>query len=291
MNDLVVIEKSQAMDIFTKPEQLMPLLERISIEVKSVVPDLTTAKGRKEIASNAYRVAQSKTYIENFGKEIAAELKELPKIVDRNRKIARDFLDALRDEIRSPLDAWEAQKAAIELQTTISVCYDEAILMNEQFDIARKAMIEKQEQEKRELLERMQRQAEEKARIDAERKFQFEIAEAKRKEEQAQQELERQIRLNQEREKRDIKEAERENALKQRQIEMAVLEEKARQEAIQQQLRQEEQRKRLDAENRFAVHARILSSLVILTDITEEMALSVLNALISEKIHNVKIIY
>ncbi|OCS62006.1 hypothetical protein BBZ50_02590 [Escherichia coli] len=51
----------------------------------SFVPDITTAKGRKEIASLAYKVAQTKTYLDGLGKDLVAELKEIPKLIDANR--------------------------------------------------------------------------------------------------------------------------------------------------------------------------------------------------------------
>ncbi|EGT6367902.1 cell envelope biogenesis protein TolA, partial [Escherichia coli] len=52
----------------------------------SFVPDITTAKGRKEIAYLAYKVAQTKTYLDGLGKDLVAELKEIPKLIDANRK-------------------------------------------------------------------------------------------------------------------------------------------------------------------------------------------------------------
>ncbi|EES5368095.1 cell envelope biogenesis protein TolA, partial [Escherichia coli] len=38
----------------------------------SFVPDITTAKGRKEIAYLAYKVAQTKTYLDGLGKDLVA---------------------------------------------------------------------------------------------------------------------------------------------------------------------------------------------------------------------------
>jgi colicin import membrane protein len=35
-------------------------------------------------------------------------------VVDASRKKARDYLDALKDEIRAPLDEWEAAEARKE---------------------------------------------------------------------------------------------------------------------------------------------------------------------------------
>lgn len=51
----------------------------------------------------AHKVARSKTYIDNAGKDLVAELKALPKQIDESRRIVRERLDALKDEVRRPL--------------------------------------------------------------------------------------------------------------------------------------------------------------------------------------------
>lgn len=75
VTDLVVIEKQNAMAVFTTKEQLDPIIEAIEKEARSLVPDVSTRKGRDAIASMAHKVARSKTYIDNAGKDLVAELK------------------------------------------------------------------------------------------------------------------------------------------------------------------------------------------------------------------------
>ena len=108
--DLVVIEKKNAMAVFTNNDQLDPLIEAIEKEARSLVPDVTTKKGRDAIASMAHKVARSKTYIDNAGKDLVAELKALPKQIDESRRVVRERLDALKDEVRRPLTEWEAEQ-------------------------------------------------------------------------------------------------------------------------------------------------------------------------------------
>jgi chromosome condensin MukBEF complex kleisin-like MukF subunit len=55
----------------------------------------------------AHKVARSKTYIDNAGKDLVTELKALPKQIDESRRIVRERLDALKDEVRRPLTEWE----------------------------------------------------------------------------------------------------------------------------------------------------------------------------------------
>ncbi|WP_234898482.1 hypothetical protein [Aeromonas veronii] len=65
---LVVIEPTTAVALFTEGQGIAELLADIRQKATSLVPDITTTKGRKEIASVAYAVAKTKTYLEGFGK-------------------------------------------------------------------------------------------------------------------------------------------------------------------------------------------------------------------------------
>lgn len=115
MQDLIPIENAQPGVLFA-PGGLDQLLSRIAEEARSLVPDTSTKKGRDAIASNAHKVARSKTYLEEIGKGYAAEIKELPKRVDAERKRVRDILQALQDEVRAPLTEWERAEAALQAE-------------------------------------------------------------------------------------------------------------------------------------------------------------------------------
>lgn len=140
--DLVVIEKKNAMAVFTNNDQLDPLIEAIEKEARSLVPDVTTKKGRDAIASMAHKVARSKTYIDNAGKDLVAELKALPKQIDESRRVVRERLDALKDEVRRPLTEWEAEQERIKAEEAMNALHVEALVMNEDFDRQMAARIE-----------------------------------------------------------------------------------------------------------------------------------------------------
>ncbi|EON3084445.1 hypothetical protein ACNHCR_000940 [Klebsiella pneumoniae] len=140
--DLVVIEKKNAMAVFTNNDQLDPLIEAIEKEARSLVPDVTTKKGRDAIASMAHKVARSKTYIDNAGKDLVAELKALPKQIDESRRVVRERLDALKDEVRRPLTEWEAEQERIKAEEAMNALHAEALAMNEEFDRQMAARIE-----------------------------------------------------------------------------------------------------------------------------------------------------
>lgn len=115
---LVTIPDGTALSVFTTEKAMDPFLAKIRKELDAFVPDITTATGRKAIASMAYNVAKSKTYLESVGKALADEQKEIPKKIDACRKKVRDTLDAWRDEVRQPLTDWEAaEEARIKVHT------------------------------------------------------------------------------------------------------------------------------------------------------------------------------
>ena len=83
------------------------LFDRIAEQARSVVPDLSTDKSRKAIASMARKVASSKTAFDAHGKELKEQYTVITSKIDADRKLFRDQCDALRDEIRKPLTDWE----------------------------------------------------------------------------------------------------------------------------------------------------------------------------------------
>ncbi|WP_265498552.1 coiled-coil domain-containing protein [Providencia rustigianii] len=194
-NELVVIEQATALDLFTAPEKVNQMLAHIKTlaeeERKELDSDLSVAKNRKAFASLAYKVTQTKTAIDKAGKLVVDDLKELPKKVDAARKLFRDELDLLSDDIRKPVTEYELEEKAREeaeaLKKKIEIDHEEALQMNELFDL-RKAEEERQRIARE---EEMKRQAAEQARLEAERKAQQEIEAAAQREREAKEAAER----------------------------------------------------------------------------------------------------
>lgn len=109
---LVIPEGRSLAAMFSEPSQVDELIGRLEAEALSHAPDLTTAKGRKAIASLAYRVAQSKTALDKAGKSLTDEARAQIAVVDAERRKIRDRLDALKEKVRKPLDEWEAAEEA-----------------------------------------------------------------------------------------------------------------------------------------------------------------------------------
>jgi septal ring factor EnvC (AmiA/AmiB activator) len=104
--ELVISKALDPVEIFTS-NGLDPILERIKNETLSIALDMSTIKGRKEIASLAHKVAVSKTTLDKLGKDLVSGWKEKAKKVDVERARAWDRLETLQKQVRQPLTEWE----------------------------------------------------------------------------------------------------------------------------------------------------------------------------------------
>jgi hypothetical protein len=162
-NDLLPIESVNALELFSSPSNMQVMLDKITEMAGTLSPDTSTAAGRKEIASTAYAVARTKTTIDDAGKTLVAEWKKRSGEVDACRKMARDYLDDLRDKTRLPLTEWEQAEEA-KRQAEIDA---EAARVAE-IEAARIAEIERREAAIREAEERIaEAERVERARVEA----------------------------------------------------------------------------------------------------------------------------
>jgi colicin import membrane protein len=111
--DLIALPLPQdALTVFTTDGAIKPYLARIREAIDAFEGDASTDEGRKAIKSMAFKVAKAKTALEAEGKRLADEQKEIPKKIDATRKLIKDTLDAWRDEVRKPVDEYEAAEEA-----------------------------------------------------------------------------------------------------------------------------------------------------------------------------------
>ncbi|HBT6217813.1 TPA: hypothetical protein MEA46_000326 [Klebsiella pneumoniae] len=318
--DLVVIEKKNAMAVFTNNDQLDPLIEAIEKEARSLVPDVTTKKGRDAIASMAHKVARSKTYIDNAGKDLVAELKALPKQIDESRRVVRERLDALKDEVRRPLTEWEAEQERIKAEEAMNALHAEALAMNEEFDRQLEARIEsdhemallmndafdREQAEKKAEAERQRIAREEEIKRLAEEKAKREAAEQAQREIDAAAAREREAILAKERAEREQREA-AERAEREKQAAVEAERRKAQEEAdrIRREAEQREQarlaeekrkadeqaRREADVKHRKAVGTEIVKALLANTSLTRDQAIEVLTAVKDGRIPHTGISY
>ncbi|HII3143163.1 TPA: hypothetical protein ACY3HI_001486 [Citrobacter braakii] len=320
VTDLVVIEKSSAMAVFTNNEQLDPIIEKIEKEARSLVPDVSTKKGRDAIASMAHKVARSKTYIDNAGKDLVAELKSLPKQIDESRRIVRERLDALKDEVRRPLTEWEAEQERIKAEEAAKIKAEEdrkrfesdheiALLMNEKHDREAKEKAEEAERQRLAHEEELKRQAAEQAKREAEEKAAAELAAAKKREEdaiaaraqaellakQAQERAEQEAKdaaAKAEAEKKAAIEAEQRKAQEEAdRIKREAEAKEAARLAEEKRIADEKAKREADVKHRKAVGTEIVNALTANTSISREQAIEVLKALMDGLVPRTQINY
>ncbi|MBA0894722.1 hypothetical protein CPA41_23025 [Klebsiella pneumoniae subsp. pneumoniae] len=318
--DLVVIEKKNAMAVFTNNDQLDPLIEAIEKEARSLVPDVTTKKGRDAIASMAHKVARSKTYIDNAGKDLVAELKALPKQIDESRRVVRERLDALKDEVRRPLTEWEAEQERVKAEEAMNALHAEALAMNEEFDqelaakfetdhemaLLMNDAIDREQADKAAEDERQRISREEEIKRLAEEKAKREAAEQAQREIDAAAAREREAILAKERAEREQREA-AERAEREKQAAVEAERRKAQEEAdrIRREAEQREQarlaeekrkadeqaRREADVKHRKAVGTEIVKALLANTSLTRDQAIEVLTAVKDGRIPHTGISY
>ena len=96
--------------VFTGDGGVDAILTKIETDARALAADLdiSTEKGRKEIASLARtKIARSKTALIDAGKKLTEDWRKQTAAVNADCRIIEARLDALRDEIRAPLTAWE----------------------------------------------------------------------------------------------------------------------------------------------------------------------------------------
>ena len=243
--DIVAIVNANPVMVLTDKDAYSRFYQEMKRETDALEIDLTTEKGRKAIASMAFKVARTKTAIDDAGKKLNEEARARINAIDEARREIRAQLDALKEEVRRPLTEWEEAedaridecKATVErLRHAASVGYEETAaairerlteIQAEQFDplkfdgympqvqalrdtaiAALTASAERMEQEERERaeLERLRAEAAERERVEQER---LAAEEAERRRAEAEKaEAERLARIEQEAAERARKEAE-----------------------------------------------------------------------------------
>lgn len=308
---LIPVEQINALELFSE-KNLDSLLARIREETATFVPDLSTATSRKEIASLAYKVARSKTTIDDAGKALVADWKKKSAEVDAARKKARDYLDALRDEVRKPLDDWEAEQeriarekleaaererqaiaeaARIEIERReAEIAAREAAVAALEREVAEQAARAKAEQERTEREERIRAEAAERAKREAAEA----IARAEREKVEAERRAETERLAAIERARQAEIEAERRQAEAVRQAEQRAADEAARLEreraAELARVKAENERLAADAQHHRTINNEAKQGFIDL-GVPEEMALDIVIAIASGEIPHVKLHY
>ena len=111
---VTVVNKASLLSFFKEGANLDGLYNVVQAKARALVADVTTADGVSKIKSTARQIASIKKRVDDIGKDVVAELKDLPKQIDANRKKWREDMEALQDEIRKPVTEIENRQAEIE---------------------------------------------------------------------------------------------------------------------------------------------------------------------------------
>ena len=285
-----VIPADGQIEVLFTEKNVTQILDEFETQVLNWTGDVTTSKGRAEIASRAHFISKQKVKIDEAGKSLVKEWKAKAMAIDKLRKTVRDRLDVLREQCRMPLTKWEKEKAEREeaerLALEISKCFTMAIKENELFDreqevrrIEEELVERRRQQELKEAEDRRKRELKERelAAVDAALRAERERASKRIEEERL-----ANLRRIAEEEKR------REAAVEQARYE-ARLELRKEKEAEERRLREEKKRKENEI-YRHNVHLAIYKSLCLL-DTNKDFAKRVTKALIDGKIKHVVIEY
>ncbi|KII11332.1 phage-like protein [Phaeobacter sp. S60] len=99
--------------ILKKQDGLGDMLSKLEAAARKEAEgkDVSTRKGRDALKSIAHKVSQSKVELDKQGLALTEEARKEIEAVNAGRKLAKDRLEALRDEIKKPALDWEAAEA------------------------------------------------------------------------------------------------------------------------------------------------------------------------------------
>jgi len=175
--DLIRVGEIDPAEFFSSDGGVLPLLDKIKAQAEKLVFDIETDAGLKDCKRAAREVSSIKAAIDTKGKDHLARLKEQCKPIDAQRKIWRDEMDKVRDQILAPvIEKEKAEQAKLdELRRQ-----EEAEAEQRRLDLERR---EREAAEREREIERKEREAA--AKIEAERMAQLRAEQARKDAENA----------------------------------------------------------------------------------------------------------
>ena len=107
-----------AYDVFAHADftLLEPFVKQVEDWSKSVPRDASTPSARNQIKSDAFRVAKLKSALEKIGLDESRSAKEIPKLIDTNRRTLKERLESIQLEVRQPLTDWEQEQERLQAE-------------------------------------------------------------------------------------------------------------------------------------------------------------------------------
>lgn len=110
-------ENVNPLAVITNEGERKSFMDKLKALIAEQEPDTSTDKGRKQIASFAYKIARSKTAIDTAAKKSTEDLRAQINAVNESRNAIREEIEELQALARKPLTEWE--KAEEERQARV----------------------------------------------------------------------------------------------------------------------------------------------------------------------------
>lgn len=110
--DLMLAPDTSLTTLFTQKDEdgnsiLFSKIEDIERDVRAESYTVENKTGRDRIKSVAYKVARTKTVIDDAGKDLGEDARKTLDAINADRRAAKERLEALQAEVRKPLTEWE----------------------------------------------------------------------------------------------------------------------------------------------------------------------------------------
>lgn len=125
--EIVTFEKAtaltgkKAIDFFTKPENVEPIIQQVQNEALSLVPNVKTKAGRDEIGSTALKVSKSRKAIVEAIERSVADLKSQVQAATEVKKLVESELNETRRQVLQPRNEWQAEQDRIEAERVAEI--------------------------------------------------------------------------------------------------------------------------------------------------------------------------
>lgn len=125
--EIVTFEKAtaltgkKAIDFFTKPENVEPIIQQVQTEALSLVPNVKTKAGRDEIGSTALKVSKSRKAIVEAIERSVADLKSQVQAANEVKKLVESELNETRRQVLQPRNEWQAEQDRIEAERVAEI--------------------------------------------------------------------------------------------------------------------------------------------------------------------------
>lgn len=105
--ELVVLQDLTPLAVFANPQTADAIIEKIKAEAATVGNDISTEAGRDAIRSMAYKIARSKTALDEMGKSLTEEARAKIDTINTERRRLKEEMEKLQEDVRRPLTDWE----------------------------------------------------------------------------------------------------------------------------------------------------------------------------------------